>query len=153
MAQALLYLPFLLQGAAIAIDEFYFHYRRGLARWERLSHPVDSFLTFACYFFLVLAPVSATSLFVYVGLCTLSCLLVTKDEWVHAKECHGGELWLHSILFMLHPLAFAASFTLWWNHQSLFFVKAQVAVVFLFLVYQLFYWLIFLREKKYETHQ
>ena len=38
----LLYLPFAVQGLAILVDEFWFHHRRGLPRWERLGHPIDT---------------------------------------------------------------------------------------------------------------
>jgi len=26
----------------MGVDEFYFHRRRGLPRWERLAHPLDT---------------------------------------------------------------------------------------------------------------
>jgi len=81
----LLLLPALLQMLAMAVDEFVFHRRRGLPRWERLGHPLDTLTAAACYGWLAFAPPSESStLGVYVGLCAFSCLFITKDEFVHA---------------------------------------------------------------------
>jgi hypothetical protein len=36
-------LPLVELGLAILLDQFYFHFARGLPRWERLGHPLDTF--------------------------------------------------------------------------------------------------------------
>jgi 2-polyprenyl-6-hydroxyphenyl methylase/3-demethylubiquinone-9 3-methyltransferase len=54
----------------------------------------------------------------FLGLSIFSCLLITKDEWVHATHCSPTELWLHSILFILHPLALIATAVLWFSASS-----------------------------------
>ena len=100
----ILLVPLLLQALAILIDEFYFHFKRGLTLWERVSHPIDSFVLFACFAYLYFVPYSPTATLVYVGICLVSGLLITKDEWVHNSECTGAEQWLHSVLFIIHSL-------------------------------------------------
>lgn len=104
-------LPFALQGALILADEG-FHIRRGLPAWERWGHPVDSFLAAACYAVALFAPPSRTALLAYATASILSCLCVTKDEWVHARHCAGAESWLHACLFILHPILLAIAG--WW---------------------------------------
>jgi hypothetical protein len=104
-------LPFAMQGALMIADEG-FHLRRGLPAWERWGHPLDSFLTAACYAIALLAPPSRMALIAYGAACALSCLCVTKDEWVHARHCAGAESWLHACLFLLHPVLLAIAG--WW---------------------------------------
>lgn len=106
-------LPFLLQGLAIVVDEFYFHHKRGLPRWERFGHPLDTLTVTLGFLYLIFVPFSATALAGFVLLATGSCLFVTKDEWVHAKHCSPSEMWLHSVLFLLHPLVFIVSAAAW----------------------------------------
>ena len=38
-----------LQGLAMLVDELLFHRRRGLPRWERIGHPIDTLSVLACY--------------------------------------------------------------------------------------------------------
>jgi hypothetical protein len=104
-------LPFALQGAFILADEG-FHMRRGLPAWERWGHPVDSFVAAACYALALLAPPSRPAMLAYAAACALSCLCVTKDEWVHARHCSGAESWLHACLFLLHPVLLGIAG--WW---------------------------------------
>lgn len=96
-------LPFALQGALILTDEG-FHMRRGLPAWERWGHPLDSFLAAGCYAIALLAPPSRAAVIAFGAAAALSCLCVTKDEWVHARHCSGAESWLHACLFLLHPV-------------------------------------------------
>jgi hypothetical protein len=37
-----LFIPFALQMCCMAVDEVHFHRQRGLPRWERLGHPLDT---------------------------------------------------------------------------------------------------------------
>jgi 2-polyprenyl-6-hydroxyphenyl methylase/3-demethylubiquinone-9 3-methyltransferase len=64
-----------------------------------------------------------------------SCLLVTKDEFVHHLGCTGGEHWIHAVLFLLHPAVLAATAWLWvaGNHGLLW---VQVLLTGAFLLYQ-----------------
>ena len=124
-------LPLVLQGLAMAIDEGVFHRRRGLPRWERIGHPLDTATITLC----IVARLWGASLAVYVVLGVVSTLFVTKDEAVHAKLCTAGEHWLHSILFVLHPIVLAA---LWFASDRI--VIAQLTIVVAFASYQIIYW-------------
>jgi hypothetical protein len=99
-------LAFPLQASLMLIDEG-FHLRRGLPRWERWGHPLDTFSAMACYLIALRAPASPAGLAAYLAAAALSCLCVTKDEWVHARHCSGAEAWLHACLFLLHPVLLA----------------------------------------------
>ena len=139
------------------VDEFYFHRQRGLPRWERLGHPLDTLTVLAgCLFLLLVAP-SASAAAVYVGLGVFSCLFVTKDEWVHKRYCRAGEQWLHAVLFILHPLIFLSAGLMWkalhaenpgaasldWLRYEGFertFFTINTLLVVLFGLYQLVYW-------------
>jgi hypothetical protein len=108
-----------LQGLLMLVDEFWFHRRREIPRWERIGHPLDTITV------LVLAIVS--------------CLFVTKDEWVHARICVPGEQWLHALLFLLHPALFVAVWFLW-KQGEVGWIALQTAVTFGFLCWQILYW-------------
>jgi len=150
-------LPFVLQALVILFDEFYFHWQRGLPRWERIGHPLDTLSTLACMLFVLLVPYSPTTLKIYIALATFSSLFITKDEFVHKEHCPGKELWLHALLFVLHPVALVSAGLIWpaarggstvlwlesWidNRAELaLFLHLQAAVMGLFLTYQLVYW-------------
>ena len=111
--EALWLLPFALQGAAMGCDEFGFHRRRTVPRWEWLGHVLDTAVFLACLWVPVgLAP-SLPRLQVFGCLAGVSCLLITKDEFVHQRHCSGGEHWLHAVLFLLHPVVLLATAWLW----------------------------------------
>lgn len=150
-------IPFFLQGVAIAIDEKVFHYRRGLPQWERIGHPLDTLSQFACMAFVLFVPFSIWALKVYCGLAFFSCLLVTKDEFVHKDHCPGAENWLHACLFILHPITLAMTGLIWpviqgvevsawitaWLNQPSYlelFLQVQAALVFLYFLYQVIFW-------------
>lgn len=115
----------------MAIDEFYFHHRRKLPAWERRGHPMDTFFYLLALTWMWLAGSGAWT----AGLAVFSTLLITKDEFIHGKLCSPGEHWLHSVLFILHPvclyLAFASAGT--WSPGIL-------VILVLFLFFQIFYW-------------
>ena len=136
---ALLLIPAGVQGAAMLVDELWFHRRRGLPRWERLGHPLDTATVAACYIWLVLVP-PPHGLAVYVALAVFSCLFVTKDEPVHARVCSPGEMWLHSLLFLLHPIVLGAFGWIWWSGRGAWTIRLQLALTLAFGAYQLVYW-------------
>lgn len=138
--EPLLYLPFVLQAAAIAVDEFYFHRRRGLPRWERIGHPLDTLSVVVTYVYLLTNHFDRLHLGCYIGLATFSCLFVTKDEFVHQEICPKREAWLHAVLFILHPLAFVAAGFLWSEGKTAPFLLGQTTLATLFFFYQLIYW-------------
>lgn len=157
MFDVVLFVPLLIQAGAMAADEFYFHYRRGLGRWERIGHPVDTLTVIATYLPTVVLPFSANNFLLFIALGLISCLVVTKDEWVHQQQCVAGEQWLHSLLFVMHPLAFVVTGMSWhlsdqpnsmlWSHLNwlspsmlrIFLVTQLMAVCSAF-IYQTIYW-------------
>ncbi|HEX3596164.1 MAG TPA: hypothetical protein VHU80_13730 [Polyangiaceae bacterium] len=141
MASLVLLVPALIQATAMLADEGWFHRRRGLPRWERVGHPLDTLTTIACYAWLAAArPGSARDLHVYIGLAVFSCLFITKDEFVHACLCRPGETWLHAVLFVMHPIVFVAFGALWWYGDGRDFVRAQLFLSTIFVTYQVVYW-------------
>lgn len=126
------------QGAAILFDEFVFHRRRGLPKWEVIGHPVDTMAVILCLLFLAFVDRTPTTEKVYFAMATISCLLVTKDEWVHRKHCSGEEMWLHAVLFMMHPLVLFSGYLEWEQRRPAFL--AVSGAVFVFFVYQVIYW-------------
>ncbi len=137
--RTLLVVPIALQALAMLVDEGWFHLRRGLPRWERLGHPLDTLTIAACLGWLILAPRTEQALWVYGGLAAFSTVFITKDEPIHARLCSGGEQWLHAILFVLHPIVLAAFALLWWRgHDAM--IATQLGVTIAFGSYQVVYW-------------
>lgn len=151
-------IPFILQALAIGVDEIYFHLRRGLPRWERIGHPLDTFSLLLCFAMVLWVPFDVLALKVYIGLAIFSCLMVTKDEFIHKEHCPGAENWLHALLFILHPITLAATGLIWPISQGIeltppwlsawldnpaalaLFLELQTAAITLFFLYQLIYW-------------
>ncbi|NGX46163.1 MAG: hypothetical protein K940chlam2_01348 [Chlamydiae bacterium] len=149
-------IPFIIQGIAIAVDEAYFHVKRGLPLWERIGHPIDTFTVVFCFGFVIFIPYSLTMLKVYILLSILSCLTVTKDEWVHKHHCPGTENWLHALLFINHPILLTFAGLIWARAASvgplwlkgliarpeplIQFLMVQAALAALFMLYQIIYW-------------
>jgi hypothetical protein len=141
-------LPFVLQGLLLAIDEIIFHRRRGLGWWERLGHPLDTLSVAATQGYLLLYPLGPSGdatqnsdrLMIYLGICTFSCLLVTKDEWIHSKECPPTENWLHSLLFILHPITLGVSGWLSYSQTHLELIPLIFGSLIFTAAAQLIYW-------------
>jgi hypothetical protein len=131
-----LYIPFVLQGLAMFVDEFYFHEKRGLLLWEKVGHPLDTLTVLSCYSYLIWGGGELTT---YLVLCGISCVFITKDEFVHVGKCPATEHWLHALLFILHPLSFLSAYLLW-QQGELRFLKIQTSVVFIFMFYQALRW-------------
>lgn len=107
-----LLLPFIAQAICIGVDEL-FHHRRGLPRWERIGHPLDTLTVLACYAVVLLAPPGGIASWMYALLACFSSLFVTKDEPVHLRYCGPVEQWLHAVLFSLHPVVLISLALLW----------------------------------------
>ncbi len=152
ISSRLLVIPFLLQVICMGVDELYYHHQRKLPRWERIGHLLDTLAVLVCLGWILVVPPSSMSVSVYLGLSITSCLLVTKDEWVHHKYCSAGEQWMHSLQFVLHSLVLISAGLVWpaLHEQTLTFVryegfeptffKANLGLTFFFGVYQLIYW-------------
>jgi hypothetical protein len=137
----LLLMPAAVQALAMLVDEGWYHRRRGLPRWERLGHPLDTLSVAVCYAWLVIErPDAPHALAVFVGLALVSSLFITKDEPVHARLCRAGEHWLHALLFVLHPIVFVAFGAIWWSGRHPWVLRAQLALTISVMLYQLLYW-------------
>lgn len=162
-------LPFAFQAAAILLDEGYFHYRRGLPLWERIGHPIDTFSVLLCLGFVIFVPFSTKALGCYILLAAISCILVTKDEFVHKEHCPAAENWLHAILFTLHPITLTCAGFIWpvvqgveisaWIANWLsakkslqFFLYIQFSAMFLFFIYQIIFWNFLWKDKPVLKH-
>jgi hypothetical protein len=146
--------PLGVQALAMLVDELHYHRRRGLGRWERIGHPVDTMTVLACMAWALLVPPSDGAIAGYVVLAVVSCIFITKDEAVHATECTAGEHWLHSVLFVIHPICLASIGLAWpaihlqerelpaWLRgvPATTMVTAQVTLTGAFFLYQLLYW-------------
>jgi len=144
----LLFLPVGIQGMLMFVDEFVFHRRRGLPLWERIGHPVDAVSVLVCLLIPIFAQFNTSNLILFAALGLFSCLLITKDEFVHSELCNPIEQWIHSVLFVLHPLVFVGSGMAWYlfsqggSNALGMALQGQAIFVSLFLVYQITYWLI-----------
>lgn len=99
------------------VDELHFHRARGLPRWERIGHPIDTLSVLACWCLALSLDPGLGQLRLYVAVACVSCLLVTKDELVHAEHCQPLEHWLHALLFILHPIVLGIGAWLWFRHE------------------------------------
>ena len=142
----ILFLPFILQAVLMAVDER-IHTKRNLSLWERIGHPLDTFTVVIAFTFLALAPHTTFNLGIYIFLCIISCLFITKDEWVHQKECSPLEQWLHSVLFMLHPLVFVSAGIMWRKGYGEIFLGVLPFFVSLFMLFQIVRWSFYAKSK------
>lgn len=142
-----LYLPFIMQGILMLIDER-IHIKRGLGLWERLGHPLDTLTIFVPLAFISINEFSQEHLTVFIILGAFSCLFITKDEFVHTRDCGGIENWLHSLLFIIHPLIFFCAALLWRDHPEDHFISYQPLIVGGFMLYQIIRWSIPWKQAK-----
>ncbi len=157
-------IPFVLQAIVMVFDEGYFHIRRGLPKWERIGHPIDTLSVLICMGFVVFIPFNTKTLIIYCVLASLSSILVTKDEFVHKHHCPASEQWLHALLFTLHPITLISAGFIWpvvqnvevasWISDILnrpeslrLFLQGQCITMSLFLVYQIVFWNFIWKDK------
>ena len=122
-------------------DERIFHRERALGEWESWGHVADS-AAFAAALApaALLAPTRGAAL-LYAGLALASTALVTKDEWIHARECGGAEQWLHAALFAAHPCVFLSIGALWARGEGAPLRAGLPVAVAAYSFYQWFYWI------------
>ncbi len=144
----ILFIPFIAQGFVLVFDEFYFHIQRGLPLWERIGHPLDTLSVVLCLLFVLIFPFSRVLILPFIILSAISCLFVTKDEFVHKEHCDAKEQWLHALLFVLHPLVLI-SMGFMWAELEFFrpFLTIQLVFISLFFIYQIVYWNLVWKEK------
>lgn len=132
-------IPFFIHGLLMVIDEV-IHEKRGLSKWERRGHPLDSLTVMACFFFITLTSPSETGTYVYLALAVFSTFFITKDEWVHAQECGPFEQWLHALLFILHPVALYLAYHLWISNEHPWLLRGLPIVASVLFLYQFLRW-------------
>lgn len=149
----LIFLPFIVQAIAIGVDEYVFHLKRSLPKWERIGHPIDTLSVIACLLFVLYVPYDPSYIKAYVAIGALSCLMITKDEFVHKHHCPAAEQWLHALLFVNHSIMITAMGVMWPRLQGsnspawlanpallhTFLVIQGIAMVGFFF-YQVVYW-------------
>ena len=133
----------LVQVIVMTADEFVFHRTRGLGRFERVGHVVDT----GVYFFAVIIPAlflpTKTALTIFAIIAVISSLVITKDEPVHARECGGKEQWCHAVLFILHGVLLISIGALWYAAPQSVLLKILPVLVFSWGFYQFYYWNIY----------
>lgn len=144
-----LFVPLVLQTLLMVVDEFYFHQKRGLPKWERIGHPLDTITVIAPLLYSLLVKFSGQTAIVYIGLALFSCIFIVKDEIIHKDICSRMEMILHGLLFVLHPLVFLGTYIFWQRGgvelfgQRLDFsiiIFIQLIMTTSFLIYQVLYW-------------
>lgn len=153
----LIFIPFIVQTLLITFDEFFFHIKRNLPRWERIGHPLDTLSVLAICIFVLIAPYSSVNLKWFIALSVFSCLLITKDEFVHKHHCPASEQWLHAVLFVNHPILLASLGFCWplfhgqepvswmknWlipSQELTVLLIIQTVAIGVFFLYQIIYW-------------
>lgn len=158
--QKLLFLPFLIQAICIFFDEGYFHLKRGLPKFERIGHPLDTLTVIACFALAAFSSYTEFTFYSLIFLSLFSCFFVTKDEFVHFKYCESKEMWLHAVLFINHPILLFSMLILWLHQNKIItwfpfdaifihqFLILQLGLSLLFFSYQVIYWNFIFKEKK-----
>ena len=141
-----LLLAFGLQGILSLIDEFVFHRSRSLPRWERIGHPVDTLSLAGCLIYAAQVDPGTKAAWILVAACALSCLIVTKDEWVHARLVQAWEGWIHALLFVVHPVVCFAVFRVWDAGDPHGALPLVAIVLLSYAAYQTIYWNVLRRE-------
>jgi hypothetical protein len=136
---AIYLIPLAFQGLVMAVDEFYCHYRRGLPKWERIGHPLDTLSVLICIGICVFFMPTIQNLHYFIAAALFSCLFITKDEFIHNNVCDGFEQWLHALLMVLHPLVLIATGLLWFQN-AVPFLKFEFFIFIVFFLYQIIFW-------------
>ncbi|RZA13396.1 MAG: hypothetical protein EOP10_29805, partial [Proteobacteria bacterium] len=119
------------QAGLMFVDEGIFHRRRGLDRFERWGHVADTLMFFAALCIPAFFLPSQGALIAFAILALGSCLLITKDEWIHAEVCTGAEQWCHAMLFVLHGALLTVLGFVWVGNPSVIELKLLPAAVLL----------------------
>ncbi|MCB0416951.1 MAG: hypothetical protein KDD39_04830 [Bdellovibrionales bacterium] len=125
----------------MVIDDGIFHRRRGLTKFESFGHVADSLVFGTVLCIPAFAPADPHWLSLYLAGAVFSAVFITKDEWIHAESCRPMENWLHSLLFLNHPVLFFLTGSLWWQHEAEELRVALPFAVFGFSIYQWAAWL------------
>jgi O-antigen/teichoic acid export membrane protein len=148
-------------GMIMCLDEFYFHHKRKLPKWERLGHPVDTLFFFSCFLIVLFFPMTKLTVILFFILSFISSLIIVKDEFIHAKCCCIKENYLHALLFVFHPILLIILFLSWSSFTNSYFsglenfnsiivkniIYFQFVTTVLFFIYQIVFWNFIYKEK------
>jgi hypothetical protein len=149
VATWLMFIPPLIQALLMLFDEFYFHRKRGLGKWEAIGHPLDTLTVIAPFFYACTHDFNDISASSYVLMAIFSCIFIVKDEFIHKEICSRAEMILHALLFIVHPLVFLSIFLFWQNGMGVItgisipwktLILGQLSLSIAFLFYQVSYW-------------
>jgi 2-polyprenyl-6-hydroxyphenyl methylase/3-demethylubiquinone-9 3-methyltransferase len=129
------------QAALMLVDEGAFHRVRRLGAWESWGHVADSALFAAALAPAALLAPTRGAVALYALLALVSTVFVTKDEWIHARECEAAENWVHALLFALHPSVLIAVGALWTGGAGALLRFGLPLAVAAYSFYQWSYWL------------
>ena len=163
--ESVIFITIAFHALLMLFDEFYFHRKRNLPKWERIGHPFDTFFILICFFIIIYFPMTKVNLILYFSLSVFSCLFVIKDEAVHLKYCSKYEQYLHALLFILHPILLVILFFSWPSFTKPYFnyleyfaspllknvIYFQFGSAILFLFYQIFFWNVFFKDAQYVS--
>jgi hypothetical protein len=136
----------LAQAVLMLFDEFHFHRKRGLEGFERWGHVADTMLFFAALCIPLLLVPTGFTMGLYIFFAVASSLFITKDEWIHASSCSGGEQWCHSLLFTLHGAILFAVGMIWHLDPSAMILRLLPLPVGIWALYQFFYWNVYYEQ-------
>lgn len=155
----------LFHAFVLFVDEFYCHLKRGLPKWERIGHPIDTACFLICYILVIFFPMNDVVFFIFLINAVFSCFLIVKDEAVHLKYANSFEQYLHALLFVLHPVILCILFLSWGlftKSEFLFFnyfefsllkyvILTQFFLAIIFFWYQLIYWNFVIKDNAYDA--
>ena len=128
------------------IDEYYFHRKRALCRKEVLGMFLDGALYLPPLVIASFAPYNDTWNVVFISFAVLSCISISKNEWFYKDDLSLKERWVHSVLYILHPILLYGFYHSWINNyfvHNLNFWMVQIMYLGFgvkTLTHQLIYW-------------
>ena len=129
------------QSGLMLVDERVFHRLRGLDARESWGHVADSVVFAGALAPAALLAPARGAAALYALLAFVSTLLVTKDEWIHTRECQAAENWVHALMFSLHPCVLIAVGALWARGEGGALRAGLPLAVVAYAFFQWFYWI------------
>jgi len=129
-------IPFIIQAILFGMDEFCYHRNRFIPLLEKWGHVLDTLVFLICIYYALYKDYRKRREWKYIFWFVLSCLVVLKEESIHYMlPISLGEQWLHSILFVLHPILLGSLGYFWVTSQKFIWLKPWFYGVGFFLFY------------------
>ena len=134
-----------LQVILFHVDEYYFHRKRGLSKYEIASAITDGAFYVLPLIIATFAKFDSIWKTIFIVLAGISCLSIAKNELFY-PALQVKERIIHSLLYVLHPILLYSFYISWkgnffdaypnfWILQLLY-----VAIGFKTVIYQIIYW-------------